>query len=93
MRKQKVQRISLPWLEKFSFFLVGFVQTFMESFSPLGVALQPEPNLRSASPLILLFCDWSVGRDNLEENKIEIINHLGTVMRYLLRNFNVCKEI
>lgn len=41
----------------------------MESFSPLGIAivLQPDPNWRSASPRILLFCDWSVGRDNLME--------------------------
>jgi len=49
----------------------------MELFSPLGVALQPEPNLRSASPLILLFCDWSVGRDNLREKR-KIINYLGS---------------
>ena len=64
----------------------------MESFSPLGVVLQPEPNLRSASPLILLFCDWSVGRDNLIENKTEIINYLGTEKRYLLFIFTVCNE-
>lgn len=70
-----------------------FVQTLIESFSPLGVVLQPEPNLRSASPLILLFCDWSAGRDNLEANKIEVLNHLGTVMRYLFRNFTVSNDI
>ena len=60
-----VQIISLTWPGNFSFFLVSFVQTLIESFSPLGIVLQPEPNRRSASPLILLFCDWSVGRDNL----------------------------
>ena len=65
----------------------------MESFSPLGVALQPDPKLRSASPLILLFCDWSVGRDNLEEKKIDIINYLGTEKRHLLVISTVCDEI
>lgn len=64
----------------------------MESFSPLGIVLQPEPNWRSASPLILLFCDWSVGRDNLIE-KTEIgINYLGTERHYFLIIFTVCSE-